>query len=351
MSRAVTESDPGARAGALWEGGDAEDDAHDGAAPVVVAVDAGGTYFKSGLVEGTGVLAGTFVQHPVRSQGSREEILAAYASVLSANLDAARRRRLRVAGIGVSTPGPFDYRAGCSLMRHKFQAIRGLPLPPEMRRRVGLPPDLPFAFLYDCHAFLLGEHAAGAARGFRNAAAVTLGTGLGMSALADGRILHDGRFGPHPDYVIYNRPYGDAILEERVSSRGILRRYAELAGGGAENGSGEGGAGAIRGGVGGGVQGGVKELADRALAGDRLCLRVFAETAEVLADQLAPILRRLEAECLLLGGQISKSFDLLGPPLKSRLQPAGVGGVEVRRAESIDHASLLGVARHVLSRD
>ncbi len=318
---------------------------------MVVAVDAGGTYFKSGLLARTGVLAGTFVQHPVNSQGGREEILETYASVLSANLDAARRRRLRVAGIGVSTPGPFDYRAGCSLMRHKFQAIRGLPLPPELRRRLALTPDLPIAFLYDCHAFLLGEHAAGAARGFRNAAGVTLGTGLGMSALADGRILHDGRYGPHPEYVIYNRPYGDAILEERVSSRGILRRYAELAGGGTENGSGEGVAGVIEGGVSGGVRGGVKELADRALAGDRLCLQVFAETAEVLAGQLAPILRRLRAECLLLGGQISKSFDLLGPPLKGRLEQAGMGGVDVRPAENIDHASLIGAARHVLSRD
>lgn len=50
--------------------------------------------------------------------------------------------------------------------------------------------DLPVGFDTDVNAAALGEYYYGAARGFYNALYMTIGTGIGASAIVDGKVLH-----------------------------------------------------------------------------------------------------------------------------------------------------------------
>ena len=89
----------------------------------VLAIDAGGTNFKSTLIDAGGsVLSGSLYQCPVCSSGSLEVILGTYAELIRHALS----RGVPIRGIGVSTPCPFDYQRGISLMKHKFPQLFGI---------------------------------------------------------------------------------------------------------------------------------------------------------------------------------------------------------------------------------
>ena len=63
----------------------------------------------------------------------------------------------------------------------------------------------------------------------------------------------------------------------------------------------------------------VKEIAIAARAGDLDALDTFSTVAEILSEAIAPIMEEYSIECLLFGGQISRSFDLMATKLQDSL--------------------------------
>ncbi|EIP97871.1 transcriptional regulator/sugar kinase [Opitutaceae bacterium TAV1] len=295
--------------------------------PCILAIDAGGTFFKSALVAPDGeILVGTQHTVPVDSQGPASGILAAWVSVFKAAFAAAAASTpaRRIAAIGVSTPGPFDYARHTSLMTHKFQAIRGL----DLRRALGeLYPeigDIPLRFIHDAHAFIIGEHGRGAACGHERVIGVTLGTGVGFGCIIDGAIRDNGSGGPLVS--LFRKPYRDGLLEDYVSRRGIIRLYREHAGQGAPPGL------------------DVAEIASLAITRqDPAARAAFDDAGRALGETLRPVVDELSATCLVAGGQIARAFPLFGPALCDAL--AGCGSLRlVTVAWHIDTAGLYGAA-------
>ena len=227
---------------------------------VILAIDAGGTYFKSALVNIRGeILDGSFYQAPVSSDGTKNAIFKTYADIIRHGFECAGKYSGQILGIGVSTPGPFDYKHGVSLMKHKFQSIAGVPIREELYASDICPDKMPVIFMHDAHAFLAGEHWAGAARGFDNAASITLGTGLGFGIMKNGEILGNAQGGPVES--IFKLPYKNGILEDCVSRRGIISRYWKCA----EKSEAE-------------ID--VHEIAEQARGGDETAIKVFVETGQ-----------------------------------------------------------------------
>lgn len=111
---------------------------------LILAIDAGGTFFKSGLVSADGkILEHTRVSCPVDSAGQASSVRSAYHILIARQLENARAIGRAIKAVGVDTPGPFDYQEGKSLMRHKFPALYGIPLRPWIQEAAG---DLPSAF-------------------------------------------------------------------------------------------------------------------------------------------------------------------------------------------------------------
>lgn len=294
---------------------------------VVLAVDAGGTKFKSALIDFNGrVLDASFVEFPVDSSGSVDAIFDVYGDTFAHAWRCAKKDNLTIVGMGISTPGPFDYALGVSWMTHKFAAIHGLPLRDLLYEKSELPKGLPIVFCQDVHAFLLGEYWQGAFQYTDFGAAITLGTGLGFGVLKSGRLLDNGAGGPY--CVIYNRPYGTGTLEERISRRGIRTSYQRIAG----------------------KDESLDVLDIARLARDdhdENAITVFAETGIILAQELAPILNQLNVKNVLFGGQISRSYDLFGP---SFLAESARMGLELDAVPGtlIATSALLGASKNLL---
>jgi glucokinase len=284
----------------------------------LLVIDAGGTNFKFALASPQGSLISPCTQFPAHSDGSANEINNTYRSLALAAVDSAASYGNTIAEVCISTPGPFDFTRGCSLMRHKFASIYGLPIAPLIL-------DILFCkkidFLHDSTAFLLGEAAQGAGRGASSPACLTLGTGLGFACMQNGHVLVNQKRGPV--IFLWNAPFRGGIAEDHISSRAIHTRYAKLSGISDPP--------------------DVRRIAEAARAGDVAAVQTFRETGEALGELMKPILARLGADRLILGGQIARSADLFIDAVQDALP------CEVVPCMYPDKAALLGAAHFLIS--
>lgn len=269
---------------------------------VAVALDVGGTSVKAALVDRDGAVVAGPELFPVEAGAEAPVILARFEAILRALWGRAAGRT--VIGIGVGMPGPFDYARGVSLMRGlgKYDAIHGIRLGDDWRRRLELSPDFPVRWINDAAAFALGESLFGAGRGFRRMMAVTLGTGCGAAFVVGGRVVAAGEGVPRGG-EIYHLPFRGATIDEWLSRRGLLRLWAEMAPGrtGPD----------------------VRDLAVAAESGDTQAAILFTRFGELLAEALGPIARAFRPQCLVLGGRIGQSLGLYDRPLRAVLAPIG----------------------------
>ena len=194
---------------------------------VFLTIDAGGTYLKSAVINDEGeVLDGSPVTIKSYSGGSREKILYAFRQTILKELEIIDIKGVKLKGIGVAFPGPFDYLNGVAQMKHKFLNIYGIKLREFFREIPGVSLEIPISFINDAHAVLSGELWKGNAQGYPNAAVVTLGTGLGFAYSKDGIVQCNSRGGP--SVTIFRLPFRGGILEDFTARRGFLKIYSEI---------------------------------------------------------------------------------------------------------------------------
>lgn len=304
-----------------------------------IALDVGGTSLNSALINEKGLLLeGSLQKTPINSKGSAEEIMGTFVDALGSAFKMAQAKDLEVLGIGMGMPGPFDYEQGISLIRglDKYEAIYGLNLKHEFRKRLNLKENFPILLENDTWVFLRGEAWQGAGKDCFRLVGLTLGTGLGSAFMINGQIVVEGpgmrkrndggRWeGDYPSWL-GGLPYDNGILEEKVSRRGMLLRYKELAKRETP-----------------GVD--VREIAEMAKKGDRASLRLFIEAGSILGRTILPNVLEFKADCLVLGGRISKSFSLFEKSLKKELK--SLPGLKITQAKNIDTAALYGAAKLV----
>jgi glucokinase len=222
---------------------------------------------------------------------------------------------------GVAIPGPFDYAAGIGRFTGvaKFDALRGVDLGALLRR--GLPDASDVVFVNDAHAFALGLWRLGATVGHDRVLVLTLGTGVGSCFLDRGVAVATGPDVP-PHGEAHLLTIDGAPLEDTVSRRAILARHATAHPEDAEL--------------------DVRDLAERALAGDAGTCSLFTDTFRALGRAMAPWTRSFGASLVLVGGSIAASWELVADPLRTGLADGGAVP-EVVRASSV-HAGLVGAA-------
>lgn len=253
-----------------------------------ILLDVGGTFIKCS--DGREI--------PINSNGTRDEIVASF--------------REAVAGymcVRAAIPGPFNYETGHFLMKHKFAAVYD-----EYFQDIVGVDDC--KFIHDVNCMLLGEVCNGNAAKYNRVALIALGTGLGFAISVDGQLLKNEK--GSPAVSLYNRPYHDGVLEDYASKRGVWKLYGDSS-----------------------VP--VKQIAMKAFDGDAKALHAFKTMGEILASEISPIIKEYDIECLLLGGQISRSWELFAPYIKTGLNAEGVQ-LEIAPISDFENATFNGLA-------
>lgn len=307
-----------------------------------IGVDIGGTSVKLGLISEKGrILAKKVFQTP--KNVGREEMLSLLIDHIKTLLSDARRRNVKVVGVGVGAPGPIDVEKGLVYFFPNIPGWKNTPLKKILSSKLKLPVFVD----NDANAMALGEAVYGAGRGVRNAIALTLGTGVGGGLVLDGKLFHGPYFSAAElGHIVINENglpcgcgnrgcietyvgngYFTGMIRKRLANgeRSILTQWIK-----------EG-------------QTLTPELAARAAKkGDKFAKKVWEETAGHLATALAGLVNLLNPERIILGGGIAQSGPLLFRPLVRELGkkafPIAAHSVKVMPADLGVDAGLIGAA-------
>lgn len=221
-------------------------------------------------------------------------------------------------GAVLAMPGPFDYAAGISRMRHKLEFLCGIDLRQSLAERFGWTPAQ-IRFVNDAEAFLLGEPGSGAAEGAQRAVGITLGTGIGSAFACKSRLVTGGQGAP-PWGEIWNLPFAGGTVEGSISTNALQRDYEVRTGRWKE----------------------VKAiaLAAKSEAEARTAFEAFGRN---LGNVARDILGQFSPEIVVLGGGISRSAHLFLPAAEKALKGAGF---RLATSHLWDRAALVGGAVH-----
>jgi glucokinase len=279
---------------------------------IVLGVDIGGSHITAALVnlKTRELLPASAVREFVNSRASASEIIEGWTKVMH---QAFQAFPVSCKKLGIAMPGPFDYEEGISLMKNqdKYDALYGLNIKEILAENLQINKSH-LHFINDAECFLKGEVFGGAAQGCKSAVGLTLGTGLGSSIYGNGTVA---------DADLWSAPFLDSIAEEYLSTRWFTKRYASLTSTCISN---------------------VKELMDMESSGP-VRQQIFREFGRNLALFLNRHLQDLQPEVIVLGGNISKAFDLFKGELTSHLA-GGFSQTAVHTSRLGEDASLIGAA-------
>lgn len=285
-------------------------------------MDVGGTFIKSGIMSADGMLLdGSQQTVPIDSDGTKEEICNSLTSAVCQGIALARYYGYTPAGIGICMPGPFDYHTGISGMVHKFAAIKDIPLQEVIKEALnGL--DIPIVFGHDVNTQLYGEMCGGNGKGYSNLCLVALGTGLGFSIATDGKVLQTPTGSPLVS--IWNLPYNGGILEDYASKRGFYKTWEMVTG------------------VRPADEMTVAEMGRLAGEGDATALEVFRRVGSFIGQNIKEKIKEYKIECLLFGGQISRSFRFMEEALREELKE--IDRLTIDTVSDFSNAAFKGLA-------
>src|SRR5581483_5437016 len=237
----------------------------------------------------------------------------------------------RIRSIVLATPGVVNPRSGAIEMAPNITGLGHLNVVGLLSEKLGSP----VVFENDINLALLGEIWHGCAQNVANVAYLALGTGVGLGLYVNGQLVRgeNGAAGEIGYLPIGGDPLQAEVrlqgcLEYQVGATGVLRRYQEA--GGSEVDS-------------------VRQVFERAQAGDPLAGGVVEETARLIALAAATVIATVDPQVLVLGGSVGARPDFADKVARVLLQLAP-RQVEIRTSTLGRRAGVVGALSVALRR-
>ena len=151
--------------------------------PLVIGVDLGGTQIRTAVLHGPNMLSR--VSSLIGKDPAPERIIPHMFATVEEALEQAGTKLNQIAGIGVATPGPMDYKTGVILAPPNLPGWERVPLRDLFIEHF----HTPVFVENDAHTAGLGEYMFGAGRGCSNMVYLTISTGIGGGVIIDGKIV------------------------------------------------------------------------------------------------------------------------------------------------------------------
>lgn len=301
---------------------------------LAIGIDMGGTNIRLALVSDDGVVINS-TRYKTSAQEGKDAIVSRLSSA-TMEMIAYGMRHGTVVGIGIGAPGLIE--DGVVRCSPNLPGWKEVPLQKLLENALSLPVVLE----NDANAVAYGEKSSGAGKGFNSLICITLGTGVGGGLILDGKIWR-GAFGMAGEVGhMVVEPEGlqcscgnRGCLETYASATGIVRAAREAIN---------------KGDAAWDTDNLTTEMLDAAArGGDRAAAALFAGAGRYLGVGIASLLHILNPEAVILGGGVSKAWDLFYPSMteeinkrcfreiveRSKILPATLG----------DSAGMLGAAR------
>jgi glucokinase len=269
-------------------------------APFAIALDLGGSQTRAALVDRSGVLLARYAETTLNDASAAHIVqqLADAVAMIAKDVPAEK-----IAGVGLSSPGPLDTENGIALGLPTLPSLTDYPLRTALEallhRKVWVENDAISA--------ALGEWRFGAGRGLQHCVYVTISTGIGGGVVADGRLLR-GRKGMacHIGHMLLVAdgllcPCGRRGCFEAYGAGRAFEKRAMLA-------------------LPAGEPAHAASVFAMARRGDALAQRLVAEEADYLGLGLVSLLHLYSPETIIVGGGMANDFDMLLPGIMARIK-------------------------------
>ncbi len=283
-----------------------------------VGIDLGGTAIKGALIDGKGAML-SFAQ--IETPASAKKIDDGILGLMAILASSAKISETDIQGVGIGSAGSIDKSRGRIITSPNIPALKNHPLARNLEKAAGAR-----AFLEnDATVALMGASWKGKS-GFRNWIMLTLGTGIGGSAVIDGRV-YTGQSGNAMevghmsiDHAGRECPCGNRGCLERYASASALARDAEAL---AKNNPGSSLNGRMK-------NSGLTALAvyEEALKKDRAALAVIREAARYLGYGIAALVNLFNPEAVVLGGGLSNAHSMLIPVIEDTVRLRALPGLK-----------------------
>ncbi len=306
----------------------------------VVAVDLGGTSLRVGLLSQERVLWKCKV--PTEASRGRDYVVSRIGDLIESALQVSERLGLPVGGIGVGLPGPVNPDTGIVDSPPNLPGWQQVPLRDLLAERF----PLPVYVNNDANSAALGEWLYGAGRGYTHMVYVTISTGIGAGVVSNG-ILLTGASGGAAEigHMCIQADQGElcacgrqGCFEAYASGKAMVRfakqRLSQVGAGSSLLHSYD--------------QVTPKEIAQTALAGDRVAEEVLQRVRRYLAVGLANTLTLYDPEILIIGGGLTNLWSQLIAPVLPKMRELTLSTnacrLPVVTPELADDAGLVGAA-------
>jgi glucokinase len=273
---------------------------------ITVGIDIGGTNTVAGLVDKNGKVlsSGNIATAKYPQVDKFVEALSEMITAISTD------KEYKIIGVGIGAPNGNFHKGTIELAPNL--AWKGIvPLADMVSKKMNLPVKL----TNDANAAALGEMMFGAAKGMKNFAVLTLGTGLGSGIVVNGEVLYGSTgFAGEVGHIIVTPDGRDCgcgrrgCLETYASATGLVRTVQWLLSDMRDKS-------VLR-----NIESSAltsEEIARAALLGDPVALHAFDYTAEILAYAIVNLVAVTSPEAIFLFGGLANSGKLLFDPVNS----------------------------------
>lgn len=271
---------------------------------MIIGVDLGGTNIRAGIEKEGNVLSPR--KELFNTRLSLEETLAQLISFIRPLVQPG------VKGIGIGVPSVVDIEKGIVYNVVNIPSWECVPLKDIMEEEF----DLPVSINNDVNCFVLGEHRFGLVKGLKNVVGVSSGTGLGSGIIINNQLFPGSNCGAGEIGLLH---YLDHNIEYYASGN-LFRVFYDTT---------------------------AEEAHQRALNGDLKAMDYWKEFGIHMAEALKSVVYTYDPEAIVLGGSLSKAYDLFKNAMHASMldftYPESIKRLKIYQSQN-ENITLLGAA-------
>jgi len=295
----------------------------------IIGIDLGGTNLKIAALNLEYKIICKKMLDTREFMGKREDLISAIVNSIEKITGSSKLKNKNLLGVGLGAPGPIDSKQGIVHFLPNIPGWRKVNLKKILEKKMKLPVFLD----NDANLMSLAEHRLGAARGFRNVACLTLGTGIGGGLIIDNNLYRGvnfvaGEIGHIP--INEKGPLcncgGIACLEAYVGNNRILKEARRQ----------------FRRDV------SLEELSVLAKGKNKKALGVWDNMGRRLGIALVGVVNLLNLDAIVIGGGVANVgkilFDRIRETIRSQAMSVQAKHVRLFKARLGNNAGLIGAA-------
>ncbi len=272
-------------------------------AEIILGLDIGGTSIKYGIIQRQKIIE---ISERKTDAQDTESIIQTIYSIIH------RAIENKIDAIGIGIPGFINEKTGIIEHANNIPAIKGINLVEQIKKEF----NINVRINNDANCFALGEYHFGDYKNLSNVIGLTLGTGLGGGIIINNK-LYSGLYGGAGEFGCI--PYQGQIFEYFCSNNFFKAFYNQ-------NGA---------------------EMYKSAIEGSTTAINGFYNFGLHLGNLINHILLAFAPEAIIIGGKISKAFDLFIPGVLENIKNYPVdfirSKVKISKAV-VDEPGILGAA-------